>query len=234
MAKISEKGIAIFLSIILIFLFTAFDQTVGTLYLILVSLNLIFQLLEKSIDISLEESEEGRLEDLAIAVVAFFIFLVIIQQLNRISGQSAIGLQSSLQLLSTTVPLLKANKLTQLLTFGFVIATIETLLIFGRILEIVVEEFIPGVIGRKIRYDDLSDGGTWLAYITVSAIFTIIHIQTRVGKDIPLAITFIFGIIECVLVAVSKNLRSATLLHIINNTLAVMIALKLITLSVVN
>lgn len=228
MAKVSDTGLSVFLSIVLIFLFTAFDQTVGTLYLILILLDLALQVIDKNVSIVLENSEEGRLEDLAIAFGAFVVFLVIIQQLNRLSGQSAIGLQSSLQLLSTTVPLLKGNILTQIVAFGVVIAIIETLFIFGRLLEYIFENFMPGLVGRSVKYDDLSDPATWLGYAIIAAIFTMIHIQTRVGQDIPLLITFIFGIIECVLIAISRNLRSATLLHIINNTLAVLIALKVI------
>lgn len=233
MARLTDTGISIFLSIILIFLFTAFDETVGTLYLILILLDLAFQVLDKYVSIKFEENENGRLFDFALAIGTFFGFLVIIQYLNSLTGQvqSVVGLQSSLQLLSTTVPLLKGNKLTQIIAFAFVIGTIETLFVFGRVLEAVLERFIPGIIGRKPDLFDLTDWGTWLGYLTVAAIFTIIHVQTRLAQDIPLLITFVFGILECVLVAISRNLRSAVLLHIINNLLSVLIALKLISLT---
>jgi hypothetical protein len=125
------------------------------------------------------------------------------------SGFSTLGTEKVIP--QSTQPIFAKSAFLTILTFGVVIAAIETRFI-GRMME-----WLSKI--ANIRLDKLS-----LPVISVMVIISVIfvwyHFTAKgVTNNVSLLITFIFAMISLELIRRHRELESATYLHIINNML---------------
>lgn len=119
-------------------------------------------------------------------------------------------------LFSQVNPALAGNLYLNLLTFGLVIAVIETIWL------IIFYEMLLDATKTQPRLSNLN---TWFIIGLISAVFTILHF-TSLGVDNNIALTsvFIFSAITLVIATVEGQMLGAILFHILANTTALLLS----------
>lgn len=113
---------------------------------------------------------------------------------------------------STSPPIITENSYIYLFVFGFIIPIAETLFFLGFILP-----YVDTKIKHRNKYVD------WLfAAIVTGAIVSLWHYTAHVFSDMALIADFIFFFISSLIVLEQKDLKIATFLHIVANSLIIM------------
>ena len=231
MKHTTEIVVFILSGVFLLFLWLAFDERMATLYLLM--LFVAYVILDK---FNLVYRIESRIDNRAMAFftasIAYVIFLVVttfIFSLFSALAQFA-DFQSIIQLYATSTPILQGSVFLTILAWGFIIPTIETLFFFGFLFGILIL-MTRRSIGVNVSTERINIP-IIIIMIICSSLFTLFHITSKGLANLPLIITFIFAIFSCVLVFKTKEIKSAILLHIIANLVAVLSSLGLIFSSV--
>lgn len=122
--------------------------------------------------------------------------------------ESIIGILAA----STTPPIITENSFIYLFVFGFIIPIAETLFFLGFILP-----YVDKKMTHRNKYVD------WLmAAIVTGAIVSLWHYTAHTFQDMALIADFIFFFISSLIVLEQRDLKIATFLHIIANSLIIM------------
>lgn len=218
MPRLKYKNVFV-LIILLIFTFLTFDPGMSAAYIGMLTAIFMLWFFDENIAYPLERRTDNRGQAFLIAFVAWIVLIAITTILKTVDVQSAV------QLFAQELPL-KGNEILKVISWGFVIPVIETVLFFGIIFERLIDwQKKKQAIGIPQHYT--INLPTAIIILAVSGMFTLFHLAAKIG-NVPFFITMMFGIISCVLVVKYKELKQAALFHIITNTVAIIIFMGLL------
>ena len=226
--KFVDKGFFLLIPLLLLFLWIAFDSLVATLYILMVLVAFIWRYFDIHVSFPIERRTDNRAWSFFIAVIAYVGFLGITTLIFSFFSTLApfADAQTIINLYATSTPILKNSIFLTIVVWGFIIPIIETLLFFG----ILHEGFIT--YGKKLTGLNISTEKFRLSvvviFILVSALFVLFHLQSKGLDNIPLLITFIFGMVSCFLVYKYKEIKQAIILHSIANNVAILSSLGIL------
>lgn len=221
-----ELLITIFLLVSIIFLTINYNLEIGIIFvgMILASIYIFFAFPAKITYNSTPNNTKNALFKATIALViiitiTFFATTVFQGVLNITeepslqsiihSGFSSLGFENIVP--ATSQPIFSQSAFLMILTFGIVIATIETMFLarimegLARILKISLERLDKKVISL---------------FFIISALFVAYHFNAKgVTNNVALIITFFFAFISLELIRRSKEIEPAVYLHVFNNLL---------------
>ena len=216
--KFSREIYFKFSILVLLFMLLIFDPSMAQIYIAIIIGDFVWAFFDNKISYPLESATSGRILSLVIAVIAaagfFFISTFVLKSIGSTTTQSI------WQLWATSTPILKDNRILTFIGWAILIPVIETSFFFGRVFE-GLTLFVSQRFGKRINPYSLSIPMA-LVIIVISALFTLFHLTAKGLGNQALLLTFIFAMVSCVLVVYTKNLRSAVLLHIFTNSLALL------------
>ena len=218
------------LLVALAFILVNFSARLGQIYIAIIIADYVWQQADKKRSIKFEKSTEGRLQSVLIAAVSTGIFLFLTGLILKVFSPETLSVvesatQSVFHLLSTTIPAFEGSDILTIISFGFIIAIIESHFFFGTLFE-GVRDFYHIKVGTKIDLFKL-DKKIILLVLTISSAFVLFHLTAKGARSILLLTVFIFAIIQLWLVNRYKHLREAVMMHVMTNTLSVLYSLGL-------
>jgi len=228
LAKITTEGYFTFIILSLGILYLVFNTSLATIYHIILVADFILYYFnytsDKVIQLPIESRTDNRLKSLMSATIAYGGFLVIstgfLSVFSPQSIQSAGNFMAVIELMSTSVPIFANSMLLSLYSFGIMVAAVESSLFFGRLFE-KVKSIVETNIGKPISLSGFSWGLVITVFVCMSA-FVLYHLGSKGLDNVPLMITGIFAVVSCILVIKDGELKSAILLHILNNSLIIL------------
>lgn len=227
-----EQHIFRLLLLLLVFLLIAFDRDMALVYSFMILADFVWFLSDETVSFP-----TSQVDNVSIAMaffkgtVAYVIFLVATTLIFSAFSSLAVfaNFQSIIQLYATSTPILKGSKFLTIIAWGLVIPLIETRFFFGRLFE---ENAFYGekLTGIRIPLDRFTIQMVFVILFT-AGLFTLFHITSKGLASIPLLITFIFGIVSCILVVMDQELKSAITVHVIANSVAVISSIVPIALA---
>jgi hypothetical protein len=208
MVRITEE-FTIFglLAILILFLEVNFDPTLGSIFLGMLILDILFYLKDKRVTYEVERVVD-RKRDIIYAVGAYVLFLA--GTMFFVKGVTSI--LGSVTLFSETLPVFAGNPIFTLLALGFFVPVVESRFFFGRMLEFFKDRF--NITLKK----DLFDMPTWVMVLFIAGIFTIFHLTAKGLTDTgALTQVFFFGVVSVWLAILTGQLLAAVLFHMIAN-----------------
>jgi len=212
------------LSVITIYSVINFNERVGIIYglTVLSSLIMYYALYDKfpSKVIPVEISENGRLINVAIAIGAYVVFIlvagVVAASLNHTTTSYVDNVNSLVGETFSATPVLYGSSVLKVGVWGIVIPRVETTYFFIIFPVLVLSLF--NWFPTKIF--------TLSAVFVIGVfawLFTAFHAEAKgITNNSALITTFIFGIVSLIVVIWQREQMSAILLHVITNTIATM------------
>jgi len=221
--------LTIWLGLALGFLYFNFNRDLANGYAILIGVDaaiLIWSVLlmgQKKVVLFPLEKDTFQVKDLALGIIAYIVFVLIGLATLPLVGQVV----NLFEQLGANTPLLSNSKTFMVIGWGFLIPLIETRLFFGKVMP-----FLGGLFKADMKLNGFIPSiRTFLTMIVVSAGFTWFHITAKAAVDFAttssgLYLTFLFAFISCYWVLLMRELASATWFHIVTNTIAVLVRLR--------
>lgn len=213
--RISTEGFTMFFGVLLLFLLINFNAQLGLIYSLMLIMNWIIFQYSKPYFFPLEK-DERRLGDLVIGLAGYVLFVVLS---TVVIGTIGVVWSS----LAASTPILEKSRILTFIGWGMVIPAIETPFFFGGLLNAFADRL-------NVRLS-LTNLWSWIIFVFISALFAAFHLTAKssgAAIDVnSMVMTFIFGIVSCVLVTLTKEISSATIMHITNNSIATLINLKI-------
>ena len=236
LTKLTTRIYFEFLLVSLGLLYLVFNTSLATIYTILIVADFVLYYFnfrpDQSIRFPLERRIDNRIPSLIITVIAYAAFLAISTvAVNSffplaIAESGMTGAFAVVALMSASVPIFAGSIALSLFAFGILVPMVESSLFFGRILERVVE-VIENRTGKKVSQTQISVA-TVLAVAFCTALFIFYHVGSKGLANAPLFVTGIFAAISCALVIYHRELKQAVLLHIISNSIVILVMFKII------
>ena len=227
--KIPNRNILFAAGFLISFLLVNYNQTLGQIYLGFMFLYLFLTVTDNKIMYSLNKGQTTWGYSILLAIFIYVGFNIVSGLiLATVSSASIVPnnmFQSVAKLMATATPVLAAtgdrtvDLVLTILAWGLLVGFIETVVLFGGVLEWVEDAFSS----FKTRFNFL-DGKTWFVVALIAAIFTVFHIQAKGLKDsAALLVTFIFGVVSLwVIIKYKGETKTAVIFHILANTVAVL------------
>lgn len=195
----------------MLFTATNINQPLGTIYtgFIIGSFSLLIIariFFNKKLDITFSNGRVSTPKALLGGVTGWIILMII---------QSIVyKAQSIIQLLGATALTLADSKIANFITFGIVIAYIETTL-WARL-----DELFSDAFGLKMNRESLTKFGTLFLIGALSFTFMAFHITAKgIKNSAVLFVVFFMMLISLILVHYYQETKSAVLLHILANSI---------------
>lgn len=129
-------------------------------------------------------------------------------------------LESMITSYAEMTPYFQGNLFFIWLSFTILISSVESIAVFGAYLEVMLDKLKtkPGFNAKAIG-----------SIILISLLFAFLHLSSKQGEFIwgDLAVVFFMGIISCLMVLYTKQLKEAILMHIMLNGMAIIYAKKI-------
>jgi len=141
---------------------------------------------------------------------------------------SGIPISDALQLLQATAPVFSTSKIINFMTFGVMVAYIETYAIF-----IAGYDLLASMFNIDINSNNLTRPKLWGIIFGLALLFMLLHVTAKGITNQPtLVLVFFMAVISMVMVTIFKDGRSALGLHISANSQAMLptLALNILTL----
>lgn len=222
MPILTERGIFLWTLLILALLAITFSKDLALIY---ISISLLDYVLYKEYPqktvVNSVPGNSGRA--FMIGAVAYIIFMVIaiitmtVLQFGAVqkSPTEAFFRAQWQAGVNPLKPIFADNPFFILVSYGIVIPILETR-ITGRFLNIMTDTF-------RVAINDLRNWKLWAIFIVISVAAVIFHFQAKgITDNVALMLTFIFWIITCATISITRELESSIDLHLINNTVTVM------------
>lgn len=224
---ITEKVIFTILGTLLLFLLINFNQTLGIIYIFMLVIDFIIFQTDSFVSFRTETKTNNRFEAIAWGAIGYGVFIFIGSfTIGALAPQALIDgnfVQSILQTQAANVPALSDSQILTIVAWGFLIPILETRFFFGRLME-----FISDQTNIKL---ELNQKGAWIIMVLVAGIFTIFHLTAKSAQgNAALILTFIFAMVSMIMVLRFKELKQATVVHVLSNTIAVLTKLGIMTI----
>jgi len=212
-----ELGIIALISYWFFFISTNVNPTLGNIYTNITIGAGIFFLADyffgkKEIKLVNEKHSWGKM--LIVGVVGYVLLLVSSNLASSLS--QIIPLSESLKLLGATAPAFSDSPLINFITFGDVIAYIETYALF-----IVGLDLLASVFNISINKENLSNPKLWGIIFGIAILFLFLHITAKgIESEAILLLVFFMAVISMVLTVIYQDGRPAIILHVLANSIA--------------
>jgi hypothetical protein len=218
----------------LLFVATNVNVTLGQTYLsfALGSLALLIitaTVFDKKVQITFQKQPGGTLKAILVAIGGWFVLLILSIVILKFVSPSQATVGAIINLLGTTTPALAQSKVANFLTFGVVIAFIETSL-WARGLE-----FTADLFGVDINKKGIVKIFTFLFLLVLifAFVFALFHLTAKGITNLPsLIIVFVMMVISLAMVCIYEETRQAVYMHIFANSVAswlILFAVKVLT-----
>ena len=218
---LDEKNIFLWIGVLLAFMAVTFNQTLALIYGLMLTIILVFYAIRKEWGgrLLVNSNPNNTIPAIAMAIGSLFIFVFIVVILTTLF-QSTFKVPPTVQTFfkhqfASTAPILAHSQLLTFLAWGIMIPILETRF-FGLLYEFVAKQTSTNIYNlRTLR--------TWALIFLIAGLFTWFHIQAKGLVDIVAwMITFVFGVVTCVLISLTREFETATYLHIFNNSITIL------------
>jgi membrane protease YdiL (CAAX protease family) len=217
---VSDRRYFKFAVLFLLFLLLVFDQSLATIFLLILLGDFVWFIFDKHISYPMEKIKNNRIVTFTIAgIVAIVFFLSTAFLLTAFTG-STYSMMSVMELLATTSPVLAGNIILTFISFGILIPFIESHFFHGTLVEGLML-FLERRLGIRINRYSINIG-TILIAVVVSALFLLYHLTSKNLSNIPLLVTFIFSMFATLITIKTKEKKGAIILHCIVNILSLL------------
>lgn len=230
---IAESTVFNYLLLFLLFIYLAFDRDLANIYMLMIFADFVWWWTDlfignRKVEFPIERTSTNRQQAIIEAVIAVAALLLLTQIIFTLFAKTKnfANAQSIILLYASATPILKGSTILTVFGWGILAPIVETRFFFGRVFEGLAFTY-ESTTGERINLKKFTFQ-TILLMAFVAGLFTLFHITAKKLEDIPLLITFIFGMVSLYLVVRDQELKSATLFHIFINTIAVLAALKLL------
>lgn len=205
------------------FLSTNFDLAVSQVFFIGITITLIYYAIDTKHTIVIESSP-NRIKSLTLAILGYISVIGISALINQVGFFSILDIMAESQAslaLATSVTI-------NFIVFAFIVPIIETSVI-GTALEI-FKDFLRINLESKTEIFGLKIPKLFLLsiFIVISLGFMFMHISAKGIANNPALITvFIFGFVTIYLIWIEGQMLGAMLMHIIANSVALLIGMGL-------
>lgn len=146
-----------------------------------------------------------------------YILVLFSSQIANTLGQ-VINVGSILKLLASSAPVFSNSAFINFLTFGFMIAYIETYALF-----IAGFDLMGSFFNVEINKSSLYKPAIWVIMIFISIGFLILHVTAKgIDNNSVLILVFLMALISLILTAIYQDGRPALIVHIIANSIGSM------------
>lgn len=218
---VKEIGLTTLSLIWFLFAATNVNTQLGTIYsaFALTSLALLIidlTVFNKSLHITYQKSPGGTLKAIFAGLLGWIAMMVLSVAVLKIADPTSASLGSVLSLLGTTTPALSTSVVANFITFGIVIAFIETQL-WARGMEFIADIFHIPIERKGITKVFTS---LMLLIVILAIVFVFFHLTSKNLAGPALIIVGIMMIISMAMVAWFGETRQASWMHIISNSIA--------------
>jgi len=216
-ALLMELGIVGVIGYILFFIMVNVNPTLGSIYTLPVVLGISLAMVDYlfgSKTIKLINKNVSWGQAIMWGVGGYVAVLMFSQITNTLAG--LLPLKELLGLLATTAPVFSESAILNFLTFGILIAYIETYTFFVIALDILASMF-------KIRIDkgSLSNPKMWLILFALSLTFLLYHVTAKgLANESVLILVFFMALVSLITLIWTKDARPSLILHILANSIA--------------
>lgn len=219
MAEKTIKDVVIYvlLGLALFLLVSNFDPTLANVYAIGLFLLFVYYAIDKDHSFPIEK-QRNLGKSFLYAVIGYIVVIVSSTFFKNIHIFGITDTRSVLQIMAETQATLAFEKSLWITFFAFaiLIPIIETG-ILGMILEFIKDN-------TKINFEKLNIALIAVFFI-ISTFFMYLHLSAKgVSNEAALMITFIFALVTCVIIFLERQTLGAMLLHIISNSVALIIS----------
>lgn len=229
---VSGRAVFGFVIWILYFLLVNFEPTMANIFIgIFIGSIILFQS-DKIKTFVFERPGNNKLKSVGkalIAVAAFYIISAVVLGILKLTGTLSIESTAALysdflgSMMAQYSPALADSAFFTLVSWGTQIPIVESFAFF-----VVLFEFLVNIVFKE--HPNIKKVKTWFAAIIVSGVFMYFHMTAKgIGNDPALLMTFIFALISVVLVMITKQALEAVIFHIVVNSSAIIIGMKLTT-----
>jgi len=214
-----ELGLCIFLVFWFFFIASNVDFQLGNLYGILALGALIIALVDYQFakrEIQLMNPNNSWIAALGIAVVGYFVIMFGGQLVVKLL--SGVPITNVLKLLEASSPIFSNSLILNKITFGIMVAYLETYAIF-----VVGYDLLASMFNVQINTKNLKNPKLIGIIIGLTLFFLILHATAKSLDQASLVIVGFMGLVSLIIVTITKEGRSAILTHIIANSFAVFI-----------
>ena len=153
---------------------------------------------------------------LGIAVVGYFVIMFGGQLVVKLL--SGVPITNVLKLLEASSPIFSNSLILNKITFGIMVAYLETYAIF-----VVGYDLLASMFNVQINTKNLKNPKLIGIIIGLTLFFLILHATAKSLDQASLVIVGFMGLVSLIIVTITKEGRSAILTHIIANSFAVFI-----------
>jgi len=220
MTKKLDIKVLFWITLALTFLTISFRERIGNVYIGLVVIDALLLFFMTKRKLFLNSISGNTLKAVGIGFFGYAILFVvyyfssfILQGFTDITAGQSIGqaLTQMISLMKTQAALtFESSKIFEIFAIGILIPVVETKVFFGSIFDFLAES-------TNTQINTLKNKRLWILMIVLSGIFTWFHVAVRGQSNVGWFITFIFGMISCIMVIKTKEVESAVWFHVINN-----------------
>lgn len=215
--------------VIIAFLLTNFDQTIGLVYITLALVDIIYYYFawDKNIlsYLPIEKNKSNRLMNIGISIVLYFVFVYTSYFIISFTQHKTVDLSTAwtsipaiiVQTFAST-PVLAQSSILKVMIWGVLIPVVETLFFFR-----LITHWSSRYANVKPTVFSLS--GQILAIFN-GIIFFLFHVVAKgISNNEALLTTFLFGYFSVLIVMYFGEMVHALILHVINNLWATLLFL---------
>jgi len=149
-----------------------------------------------------------------IGIVAYIILLASSQIATIFS--EVVPVTELLKLLASSAPVFSQSPVINFLTFGVMIAYIETYALF-----VIGFDLLASIFNVQINKNNLLNPKMILIMLGIAFVFMLLHVTAKgIDSEAALILVFLMAIISLVTVAIYQDARPAIILHILANSIA--------------
>jgi len=121
-----------------------------------------------------------------------------------------------LQLLASSAPVFSQSAIINFLTFGVVVAYIESYAFF-----VVGYDLLASMFNVEISKRSLTNPKSWMIIFGISLMFLFLHITSKgIESEATLILVFLMAVISLVMVTIYRDARIPIIIHVLANSIA--------------
>lgn len=216
-----ELGIvAIFLAWWFFFVQTNVNPALGNIYVGLTIGAGLIALIDRNLgkkDIDLVNPNNTWIGAILIAFIGYFVIVFGGQLVVRLL--TGVPVSDILKLLQSTSPAFSDSKIINGITFGIMVAYIESYALF-----VVGFDLLASMFNAKINRNGLKTFKLWMIMFGIGFLFLILHVTAKgIESSGTLIVVFFMAMVSMVIVAYTQEGRSSIITHQIANSLAMIL-----------
>ena len=207
---------AILLAFLTAFLAINFDNTLGLIYSIFITIIALVALWNKKIDFPLARKGKGAWEPIIVGVLSFAGFTLLSIFIFGLFSSVPLNIASIFSLLGSTIPALATSQIMTFISYGLFIPFVESVAFV-----LVFEAFSEQVLKAKFTGKRDFNVKTIFSMLLLALAFVGFHMTSKgVGNFLALGLVALMMIVTIVISIFQRELRAAIYFHILLNSTA--------------